>query len=76
MKMVSVPTEIPAFQADVDKLRVALDIERKIADAVPQIADRSIDRHLATEFKRRLKQTECQIARLENLFRNATGVAA
>jgi ferritin-like metal-binding protein YciE len=45
-------------------------MERKIADAIPAIADSPIDSHLVTEFRRNLRQTECHIARLEDLLRS------
>ena len=75
MKMFSANPPVPSL-GDADNLRVALDIERQIASAVSNIAERSVDRHLATEFKRRLKQSESHIARLENLFRSTTRAAA
>jgi len=77
MKMFSAKTkDMQTSCADVDHLRRALDLERKIANALPKIADRSIDRPLTTEFKKRLKQTESHLARLEDLFRNAASKAA
>lgn len=70
MKMFQPRTQVPVSQADVDQLRAALDMERKIADAIPAIADSPIDSHLVTEFRRNLRQTECHIARLEDLLRS------
>jgi ferritin-like metal-binding protein YciE len=77
MKLFSANTkDIQASCADVDNLRIALDIERRVSNALPKTADRSIDQQLTMEFKRRLRQTEGYLARLEDLFRNATGKAA
>jgi ferritin-like metal-binding protein YciE len=70
MKMFQPKAQVPVSQADVDKLRVALDLERKIADTVPAIADSPIDTQLVTEFRRNLRQTECHIERLEDLLRH------
>ncbi len=52
----------------VDNLRKALDLERKISERRNMAADKEIDRQLAAEFKKHLKQTEGHITRLENLL--------
>lgn len=71
MKMFSPKTYAPVSPADVDQLRAALDMERKVADIVPLIGDRFIDSQLATDFRQSLKQTECYIACLSDLLRNS-----
>ena len=68
--------DLEASCADVDRLRIALDIERRVSNALPKTADLSIDQLLTLEFKRHLRQTEGHLARLEDLFRNAAGKAA
>jgi ferritin-like metal-binding protein YciE len=60
----------------VDNLQKALDLERQISKQRDTIADKAIDRQLAAEFKKHLKQTEGHLTRLENLLRHSAGEAA
>ncbi|MBS1823018.1 MAG: DUF892 family protein [Acidobacteria bacterium] len=68
MKMFSPKTHAPIVPTDVDQLRDALDLERRIAEALPPTRDRSIDDALATDFRRNIRQTERHIARLADLL--------
>lgn len=77
MKVFPSKTRVQATaEADMENLRAALDKEREIASAVSNIAERSIDGHLAAEFNRHVSQIESQIARLEDLLQSTTRAAA
>ncbi|MBS1798474.1 MAG: hypothetical protein JSS95_01475 [Acidobacteria bacterium] len=71
MKMFSPKTQAPLSPADVDQLRAALEMERRIAEIVPPRRDRSIDSQLTTDFRKSIQQTERYISRLADLLCNS-----
>jgi ferritin-like metal-binding protein YciE len=57
-------------------LKKALDMEQKIAKALPTMIEKSTDPQLATAFRNHLVQTRGHVANVENLLREATGEAS
>lgn len=57
----------------VSNLKKALDMERKITKALPDMIERSTDSELASAFRRHLGETEGHVTRIENLLDSNVG---
>ena len=55
-----------------DNLQKALDMEEKIAKALPTLIEKSSDPRLAQAFRNHLQETEGHVMKVETLLRNAT----
>jgi ferritin-like metal-binding protein YciE len=57
----------------VTSLKKALDMEQKIAKALPTMIEKSTDPQLATAFRNHLTETQQHVAKVQTLLRDATG---
>jgi ferritin-like metal-binding protein YciE len=57
----------------VTSLKKALDMEQKIAKALPTMIEKSTDPQLATAFRNHLTETQQHVAKVQTLLRAATG---
>jgi ferritin-like metal-binding protein YciE len=57
----------------VTSLKKALDMEQKIAKALPTMIEKSTDPQLATAFSNHLTETQGHVAKVQTLLREATG---
>ena len=59
----------------INHLKMALDMEQEITEALPEMIEKATDQQLATAFRDHLQQTQGHVAKVESLLRSATGDA-